>query len=190
MQLTTSPVEHVYLRHGIPFPRKHHYRLIVITGPLGSGKTTLVENIHGWTGEAYIDLSKSTWWRNPLFAFRPREVHFGIPFEGIQKVTVDQWPNALIDKSRIALPPRKNYFFQIDWRRKFALDFQLPSAESIHAFRTERAKLGTHRLDAHLDKEQIRHELDAYQQLAQYFHDSGMKVCVRRETQQTPEFID
>ncbi len=188
MHLTTIEVEETDDIHGVLFPRSVSFRDIVVTGPLGSGKTTLVEAIHGWSEEGYVDLATRNWWRSRLLTFRPREIHFGVPFVGHDDVTDGNWPSAEIDINRIRLPAMKRRFFNFDWRA-FVFDFQLPPAEHIYDVRTARAKKGSHHLDATLTLDKVKNEVAAYETLASHFHQAGMEVYVRHENLGRPRRI-
>ena len=169
---------------GVLVPSAVAFRQIVVTGPPCSGKSTLVEKMGGWPEEGYIDLAMKRWWQARLFTFRPRQIHFGFPFVGFEEshaVFDRQWlaAPADIDFSRVRLPPGKRGFFSLDWRNRYAFDFQLLPAEQIHSTIQDRAKLGTHPIDAELTLERVQRAVDAYAQLALFFHDNDMLVYIR-----------
>ncbi len=85
MPLNTVEVEEIDWFKGVAYPRGVRFREIIITGPPSSGKTTLVQKLGGWPEEGYIDLAQDHWWRSRILTFRPREVHFGIPFRGVRE---------------------------------------------------------------------------------------------------------
>ena len=97
---------------GVLVPGSVSFRQIIVTGPPCSGKSTLVQKLGGWPEEAYIDLTLKKWWQNRIFTFRPREIHFGFPFEGFTEshaVFDKEWLDSPtpLDFSRIRLPPKK-----------------------------------------------------------------------------------
>jgi GTPase SAR1 family protein len=178
-QYKTTEIEAVKDIRGVSFPTGVPFRHILITGPLGSGKTTLIEKIHGWSGEGYIDLAKPNWWRDRTLSVRPREIHFGIPFVGHTSVASGAWPDAAIDFKKIRLPSNKRRFYHTDWKSKYTFDFQLPPADLIYQGRSKRAKLESHPPDQHLSIENVNREIVAYTALAMYFHQNGLHVTVR-----------
>ncbi len=189
VHLKTVEIEALDDIRGIAFPQGVRFRQILISGPVGSGKTTMVETLHAWPEEGYIDLTMNNWWRSRLLTFRPREVHFGIPFVGHDTVIHGRWPSSPIDTKRLYLPPRKTRFFNIDWRAKFVFDFLLPPTESIFESRKTRAKLGSHPGDADVTLEKVQSEVAAYKALASHFHRNGMKVYIRDQFQGNPRRI-
>lgn len=187
--LTTSAITLLRDIQGVPFPQDVNFRHIVVTGPLGSGKTTLIEIIRGWSGEGYVNLASNAWWRSRLFAFRPREVHFGIPLIGQPLVAEEQWLDVGVDTARIQLPPVKNRFYNVDWHSKFVFDVQLPDAQAIFTTRERRGQAGSHRLDRTSTLAVVKAELAAYESVALLLHDQGFDVYVRHEFQGVPRKI-
>ena len=123
--------EHVLraLVNALDNDRLHHAYLF--TGTRGVGKTTLIEQLGGWPGEGFLDLAGRGWWRSPLLSYRPREVHLGLPFEGMSEshaVFDPEWLEApaALALGRIVLPPERRRFWQFDWRRRYLFDFLLP----------------------------------------------------------------
>ena len=194
MPLNTVDVEEVDWLKGVAYPRGVRFREIIITGPPSSGKSTLVQKLGGWPEEGYIDLAQDHWWRNRILTFRPREVHFGIPFRGVREslsVFDPAWiaAPAPVDFRRIETPPRRSWFFQIDWRARFIYDFQLPPHEQLYAIRKERAATASHPVDRELSKEVVERQSAVYEQLALHFHRCGMRVIVRTEFAGKPRII-
>lgn len=182
----TAPIEDVQIIKGIVFPAHMSFRQLLISGPPGSGKTTMVVNLGGWSEEGYIDLSLNKWWAAQSLSLRPREIHLGFPFVGHEKalaVFEKEWKGADvkpdIDFGRIKIPPEKKYFFSVNWRRRFVFEFQLPPAEVLLRHRVKRSKRGTHHVDVDLELHTIEAQIQVYQQVALYLHQHGIVVYIR-----------
>lgn len=194
MPFNSVAVDDIAWIKGIPYPRDVQFRQIIVTGPPSSGKTTLIQKLQGWPEEGYLDLASKDWWRNRVLTFRPREVHFGFPFESLQDsytVFDREWLDAPtpIDLKRVQIPPAKRWFFNIDWRARFVFDFQLLSADRIYDIRKARARAGTHPVDERLTRDEVVKQVAVYETLALHFHRCGMNVIVRHTFEGMPRRI-
>jgi len=186
--LILAPIKELQDINGVPFPKEPSFRQFLITGPPGSGKSTLVETMRGWPYEGYLDLSIRNWWRIQALTFRPREIHLGAPFKGHQEaltVLDDDWLkhcNTLeMDYQRILIPPTKKWVFGTDWRAQYAYEFILPSAERVYRDRIERSKTGLFPHDRLITPEIVKSQVDFYRSIAWYFWVSKMHVYIRVE---------
>ncbi|MBL8421491.1 MAG: hypothetical protein JNK92_12745, partial [Dechloromonas sp.] len=166
--------------------------------PPGAGKSTLITRLGGWSEEGYLDLAKKHWWRSEILSVRPREIHLGMPFQGLgDAVTVfdaefyDRDPIPAIDFDRIQLPPRKRCFFNVDWYRRCVFEFLLPPAELVFQRRTERAQHSTHVVDKQLSREICTVQHEAFLRLAEHLHRKGFRVYLREMIENPPRrFVD
>ena len=81
--LSTQPVESLQRLKGIEFPGDVRFRQILVTGPPGAGKSTMIRRLGGWSEEGYLDISRKYWWRSEMLSVRPREIHLGLPMLGM-----------------------------------------------------------------------------------------------------------
>jgi len=193
LEKNLAPIEELQVAYGTQLPINLTFRQLIITGPPGSGKSHMINAIHGWPNEGYIDLTQKDWWRDQSLTYRPREVHLGLPFIGFEEaLTVfdNEWLEApeplVLELARIKIPPATQGLFKTNWRDKYVFEFLLPSAETIFTFRKERQSEGYFPVDEDLSLEVIQRQLEIYKAIVLFFHREKMQVYVRELLEGTP----
>jgi energy-coupling factor transporter ATP-binding protein EcfA2 len=188
-----KPIEDVQTIKGRIFPAHLSFRQLLITGPPGAGKSTLIMKLGGWSEEGYINLSINKWWTAQSLSLRPREIHLGIPIIGLSEVHAvfdKEWLvhdlRTEVDFERILLPPEKKHFFSVDWRRRYVFEFVLPTSEQLFEQRIGRARKKTHHVDENLTKTTVEDQLKVYCQVAAYLNRNGIYTYVREGTDGVP----
>lgn len=187
------PVEGLQSIYDVDLPIGMKFRQLIVTGPPGSGKTYLVQKLHGWPNEGYLDLTREDWWRDKTLTFRPREVHLGLPFVGFtEALTVfdNEWlekpKTPKLDTPRIRIPPFADGMFQTDWRGRYIFEFLLPQPETILEYRQNRRDDSYHPVDEELTPEIIERQVATYAETALYLHRRKLQVYVRESCEQPP----
>jgi len=181
---------------GVDLPVGLDFVQLVVTGPPGAGKTYYINKIHGWPNEGYLDLTRRGWWKDRSLTYRPREVHLGLPFEGVpQALTVfdTQWLEAKkplkLQLNRFQIPPDGSRFLQSNWRHRYIFEFLLPKAETIFRQRQERHAEGYFPVDEELTIDIVKRQLAIHEEVVLYMHRVKMQVYVREALDQPPMCI-
>ena len=192
-----KPIIDVQSIRGVDLPVGLEFRQLVVTGPPGAGKTYYINRIRGWPNEGYLDLTRKGWWKDRSLIYRPREIHLGIPYDGIKDALAvfdQEWldlkPDDLkIDYPRIRIPPESHSKMSTNWRDRYIFEFLLPEPEVIFERRMNRQKEGYFPGDANLDLDTVVKQVDIYSRVALFLHRAGMNVYIRSDLTQPPMLI-
>jgi len=192
-----TPIKELQNIRGIDLPIGLEFLQLVITGPPGAGKSYYINQIRGWPNEGYIDLTQKGWWKNQSLTYRPREIHLGLPFEGIpealtvfDKDYLDCQPRPPLELSRIKVPPAGEGFFSTNWRDRYIFEFLIPEPEVVYRQRQARQSQGYFPVDDNLSMEMVEQQIAIYCEVALYMHRAGIHVYIRKGLNHPPMRIN
>jgi hypothetical protein len=192
-----SPIKELQNIRGIALPIGLEFHQLVITGPPDAGKSYYINQIRGWPNEGYIDLTQNNWWKNQSLVYRPREIHLGLPFEGIaealtvfDKDYLDCQPRPALELSRIRIPPAGDGPFTTNWRDRYIFEFQIPEPEVVFSQRQARQSQGYFPVDDNLSLDMVEQQIAIYREVALYMHRAGIHVYIRKGLNNPPRRIN